>query len=85
VDAEGARALAARIAAGRPVEEAGSDPPSPAAAKPPRPRAASELLAPATAASPAVEIVYIKPIRVTPRDVRIYVRRRDGRFERSDS
>jgi hypothetical protein len=68
VDAEGARALAERIAAGRPTEGVVNEP-----------------LLPATTASTSLEIVYVKPVGTMRRDVRIYVRGRDGRLERRDS
>lgn len=84
MDTEGARALAARIAAGPPDEDGESKPeatgdPKPEATEdsdsepPPEPAAASES---------AVEIVYVKPEEAPRRDVRIYVRGRDGSLER---
>jgi hypothetical protein len=67
VDTEGARALAARIAAGKPEEDGGpkAAPPS----VPEEPRAST------------VQIFYIRPEKVR-REVRVYVRGRDGALER---
>jgi hypothetical protein len=62
MDADGARALAARIAAGPPREDGSSPPPD-----------------------PKVEVMYLRPVRVFRREVRVFVRRADGRLERSDS
>lgn len=67
MDTEGARALAARIAAGKPEEDGSPRRKKPSV--PEKPRAS------------AVEIVYLKPEKVR-RDVRIYVRGRDGALER---
>jgi hypothetical protein len=77
VDAEGARALAERIAAGKPVEEASAD------AESPRNRVEVEAQpsCPAVPAS-AVQIVRLKPERATRREVRIYVRGPNGELER---
>jgi hypothetical protein len=76
VDAEGARALAERIAAGRPAEEASAVPESS------RNRLVVEgQPSPAVPAS-AVQIVRLKPERATKREVRIYVRGSNGELER---
>lgn len=78
VDAEGARALAERIAAGKPVEEASAD------AESPRNRVEVEVEAQPSPAVPAsaVQIVRLKPERATRREVRIYVRGPNGELER---
>ena len=70
MDTKGARALAARIAAGPPEEELPDAEPSPA---PPAPEPES-----------AVETIYVKPERAPRREVRIYVRGRDGTLERQE-
>jgi hypothetical protein len=75
VDAEGARALAERIAAGKPAEEAWAGPESP------RNREVEAQPSPAVPAS-AVQIVRLKPERATRREVRIYVRGPNGELER---
>ena len=76
VDAEGARALAERIAAGKPPEEPAVLPESP------RNRVVVEAQAsPANPAS-AVQIVRLKPERATRHAVRIYVRGPNGELER---
>lgn len=66
VDAEGARVLAERIAAGPPAPPAAGD----AAAR----RLESRLPMP-------IEIVYLRPIATSRRNVRIYLRGLDGRLE----
>ena len=68
MDTEGARALAARIAAGKPEDEDGG-PRAEKPSVPKEPRATN------------VQIVYLRPEKVR-RDVRIYVRGRDGALER---
>jgi hypothetical protein len=68
MDTEGARALAARIAAGPPDEDG-----NPKTQTPRVPEAAQKS---------AVEIVYLKPEQAAGREVRIYVRGRDGTLER---
>jgi hypothetical protein len=68
MDTEGARALAARIAAGPPDEDGN-----------PKPETPGE---PAAAPESAVEIVYLKPEQAPRREVRTYVRGRDGSLER---
>lgn len=78
MDTAGARALAERIASGKPenAEEAQrvQDDPKPRASVP---------LARATMSPPsAVQIVYLKPSLAVGRDVRIYVLGRDGGLER---
>ena len=76
MDAEGARALAERIAAGKPPEEPAVLPESP------RNRVVVEAQAsPANPAS-AVQIVRLKPERATRHAVRIYVRGPNGELER---
>ena len=80
MDTEGARALAARIAAGPPDEERA---PAPEGDVPREPR----VTAPAperrtTASKSAVEVVYVKAEQAPRREVRIYVRGRDGALER---
>ena len=76
MDAEGARALAERIAAGKPMEEASAD------AESLRNRVEVEAQpSPAVPAS-AVQIVRLKPERATRREVRIYVRGPNGELER---
>jgi hypothetical protein len=75
VDAEGARALAERIAAGKPAEEASAVPeplqdPVVVGAQPSQ-----------VPASP-VQIVPLKPEPATRREVRIYVRGPNGELER---
>jgi hypothetical protein len=76
VDAEGARALAERIAAGKPAEE------DSAVSEPPRNRVAGDARpSPAVPAS-AVQIVRLKPERATKREVRIYVQGPNGELER---
>ena len=67
MDTEGARALAARIAAGKPEEKGSPGPEKPSVPENPRPS--------------AVQIVYLRPEKVR-RDVRTYVRGRDGALER---
>jgi hypothetical protein len=67
--------LAARIAAGRPVEDRG---PEAGLGQVPDGRRAGD-------SSPgriSVQIVYLKPQRAARRDVRIYVRGRDGALRR---
>ena len=76
MDTEGARALAARIAAGPPDEDGK---PTPEATRTPKPDTPPE---PATAPESGVEIVYVKPEEVARREARIYVRGRDGSLER---
>ena len=83
MDTEGARALAARIAAGPPDEDGEPKPEAPQdskseAPRDPKPEAPSE---PAARESD-VEIVYVKPDQAPRREVRIYVRGRDGSLER---
>ncbi len=79
MDVAGARALARRIAEGKPADDTGSDAPPPldlqVAEDPPRP-AASE--------APGIDVVYFHP-RAQPGRERpwVYVRRRDGRLRRS--
>ena len=68
MDTEGARALAARIAAGPPEEDGAPKPDT-------RP-------APTAGPESAVQIVYVKPEQARRREVRIYVRGRDGALER---
>lgn len=75
MDAEGARVLAARIAAGRPVEDG-----SPEAELGPVPDGRHAGGAPPGRIS--VQIVHLKPQRTARRDVRIYVRGRDGALRR---
>ena len=76
VDAEGARALAERIAAGKPAEEASAAP------EPPRdPVVVEAQPSPAVPAGP-VQIVRLKPEPATRREVRIYVRGPNGELER---
>ena len=76
MDAEGARALAERIAAGKPVDE------DSAVSEPPRNQVAGDARpSPAVPAS-AVQIVRLKPERATRREVRIYVRGPNGELER---
>ena len=77
MDAEGARALAERIAAGKPAEEQ-----SAAFSESTRSRVVPEARpSPAVPAS-AVQIVQLKPERATRREVRIYVRGPNGELER---
>jgi len=84
VDTEGARALAARIAAGPPAEEgAPQDETSRKPQEPQehRPNAPSPARVTSRSDS-AVEIVYLKPERAPRREVRIYVRGPEGTLER---
>jgi hypothetical protein len=76
VDAEGARALAERIAAGKPAEEASAVPESL--------RDPVVIGAQPNQAAPAspVHIVRLKPEPATRREVRIYVRGPNGELER---
>jgi hypothetical protein len=78
MDTEGARALAARIAAGPPGEDGDPKPETPQDAKTETPREPE----PAAAPESAVEIVYLKPEQAPRHEVRIYVRGRDGSLER---
>lgn len=75
MDTEGARALAERIASGPPQEEGAEPPP---AAPQPRPKVEPQP----KPTSDKVEIVYLKPAPAPRREVRIYVRGRDGALER---
>jgi hypothetical protein len=75
VDAEGARALAERIAAGKPAEEASAVPESL------QDPVVGALPSQAVPASP-VQIVRLKPEPATRREVRIYVRGPNGELER---
>jgi len=72
VDVNGARALADRIASGKP-----ESPPEEAT---PEIEATEEP--PEAPPAERVEIVYVEPKPTPKRDVRIYVRGRDGRLER---
>jgi len=78
VDTAGARALAERIASGKPedAQEARElqEGPKPRANVPPAPNTASP--------QSTVETVQLKPVPAARRDVRIYVRGRDGGLER---
>jgi hypothetical protein len=76
MDTKGARALAARIASGRPQEE-GADPPAP-----PAPESRGRVEPQPKPTSGAVEIVYVKPAPAPRREVRIYVRGPRGGLER---
>ena len=75
MDTEGARALAARIAAGPPDED-GEPTETPRDPKPETPQE------PSAAPESAVEIVHVTPEQAPRREVRIYVRGRDGSLER---
>jgi hypothetical protein len=75
MDTEGARALAARIAAGPPGEDGDPKPETPQDETPREPK-------PAAAPESAVEIVYLKQEQAPRHEVRIYVRGRDGSLER---
>jgi hypothetical protein len=79
VDTKGARALAERIASGPPDEEGAPKDEPPAKPEEPRPSGG-----PPARPEPksAVEIVYVKPEQAPRREVRIYVRGRDGKLER---
>lgn len=81
MDTEGARALAARIAAGPPTEDGAPQDETPRRPQEPRPSAPSVARVTSGSQS-AVEIVYLKPERAPRREVRIYVRGRDGTLER---
>jgi hypothetical protein len=70
MDVKGAQILAERIAAGKP--ESPESPPEVQATEEPQKQTPDE----------PVEIVYLEPKQATKRDVRIYVRGRDGRLER---
>jgi hypothetical protein len=76
VDAEGARALAERIAAGKPPEEPAVLPESP------RNRVVVETQPSQAVPASAVQIVRLKPERATRREMRIYVRGPNGELER---
>jgi hypothetical protein len=79
VDPKGARALAERIASGPPDGEGAPKDEPPAKTEEPRssgpPPARPEPRS-------AVEIVYVKPEQAPRREVRTYVRGRDGTLER---
>jgi len=79
VDTEGARALAERIAAGKPADEVHDSKPGPPRSDRPGspPRACLT-----TRSQTTVEIVYLKAVKAPRRDVRIYVRGDDGSLER---
>jgi hypothetical protein len=74
VDAEGARALAERIAAGKPADDVHASKPAPPNDDRPSP--------PPTRSESTVEIVYLKAVKAPRGDVRIYVRGQDGALER---
>jgi hypothetical protein len=78
MDAEGARALAQRIAAGPPRDEDGEPKPEPKPAQP------SHTPPEPPEAESSVEIVYVKPHPARRRDVRIYVLGEDGHLEPCD-
>ena len=81
MDTEGARALAARIAAGPPGEKGTPQDETPGKRQEPRPSV--PLPARVTSRSEsAVQIVYLKPERAPRREVRIYVRGSEGTLER---
>ena len=91
MDTEGARALAARIAAGPPDEDGEPKPEAPQDMKPEAPEDSKpeaprdptpEAPSGPAARENAVEIVYVKPEQAPRREVRIYVRGRDGSLER---
>lgn len=84
MDTEGARALAARIAAGPPDEDGDPKPESLQDPELETPKDAESETPPEPAAPPesAVEIVHVKPEQAPRREVRIYVRGRDGSLER---
>ena len=75
MDTAGARALAERIASGKPenAEQVQDDP---------QPRASVPLARATMSPLSAVQIVYLKPSPAVRRDVRIYVLGRDGGLER---
>jgi len=81
VDTEGARALAARIAAGPPGEEGAPQDETPRKPQEPLPGAPSPARVTSRSES-AVQIVYLKPERAPRREVRIYVRGPEGTLER---
>ena len=81
VDAEGARALAERIAAGKPAED-GKPAEASAPSKPPRSEKVSEPGPSEAAPASAVQIVHLKPEQAPRREVRTYVRGPNGELER---
>ena len=76
MDVEGARALAERIAAGKPAEEES------AVSESPRNRVLAQAQPSQAVPANAVQIVRLKPERATRREVRIYVRGPNGELER---
>lgn len=81
MDAEGARALAERIAAGKPAED-GKPAEASAPSKPPRGEEVSEPGPSEAAPASAVQIVHLEPEQAPRREVRTYVRGPNGELER---
>jgi hypothetical protein len=81
VDTEGARALAARIAAGPPGEKGDPQDETDGKFEEPRPSVPSPARVTSRSES-TVQIVYVKPERAPRREVRIYVRGPEGTLER---